>query len=191
MQNNSQKSMAHRKVSTPLHTDNLTPINRELLRRLTYGVPSPRRMLTPGILSRKHYCIRSCLKMLGLTTSERDAAFYLLRLYAYHGSVYPKAPNFTQDFYASKRSFWRAIAKLEGLGVVDRINRFLDHLQISNCYRMDKLVLCIVRYLAEHGKPPTDKFSQDIIKQMAGNFWLTLKTIQVRLRDTIPISIMT
>ncbi len=189
MKYRSQKTVAHRKVSPSSPGNPLSISTRVLLGRLTYGVPRQRRMLSPGILIKKHYCVRKCLVMLGLTTAERDAAFYLLRLYAYHGSVYPKAPNFTEDCYASRRTFWRAIAKMEKLGVLDRINRYLDHLQISNCYRLDKLVLCIVRYLAEHGKPFTDAFTLDIIRQVSGQFWTVLDTIRVRLRDPIPLTI--
>jgi len=80
-------------------------------------------MLTPGLLLKKHDYIRAYLVSLGLTTAERDAAFFLLRLYAYYGKVYPKAPNYTEDCYRSKRSFWRAVAKLEEQGIIDADRR--------------------------------------------------------------------
>jgi TorA maturation chaperone TorD len=147
-------------------------------------------MLTPGYLLKKHDLIRTYFVSLGLTTAERDAAFYLLRLYAYYGKVYPKAPNYTEDCYRSKRSFWRAVAKLEEFGLLDRINRFLHHLQISNAYRLDKLVLCLVRYLAEHGCPYFDKFTTDIINKTTSSFWRTIGSLRVRLRDPIPITAM-
>ena len=147
-------------------------------------------MLTPSLLIKKHFYILSYLKAIGLTTAEIPAAFFLLRLYAYYGKVYPKAPNYTEDFYNSKRSFWRAIAKLEDSGLIDRINRYLHHLQISNCYRLDKLVLCIIRYLAEHGSPYLSDFAYKCLDKVGSRFWRAIWTIRVRLRDPIPLTAM-
>lgn len=183
-------TVAQRK--SPLHPHHKKDhLNKEtLLMRLTYGVPAPRRMLTPSLLLKKHDYIRSYLMTLGLTDAERDSAFFLLRLYAYYGKVYPKAPDYTEDCYRSKRSFWRAVAKLEELGIIDRINRYLNHLQISNCYRLDKLVLCLIRYLAEHGCPFLDQFTRNIIRQTADSFWQTIGRLRVRLRDPKPVTFM-
>jgi len=182
--------LAQRKPSTYTPNNNLTLNSNTLLERLTYGVPAPKRMLSPSLLLKKHDLIRTYLLSLGLTPAERDAAFYLLRLYTYYGKVYPKAPNYTEDCYRSKRSFWRAVAKLEEFGLLDRIHRYLHHLQISNCYRLDKLVLCLVRYLAEHGYPFTDTFTETLIRQTAQSFWQTIWTIRVRLRDPNPLTTM-
>jgi len=182
--------LAQRKPSTNTLGNNYPLNTTTLLERLTYGVPAPKRMLPPSLLVKKHDYIRAYLIALGLTPAERDAAFYLLRLYAYYGKVYPKAPNHTEDCYRSKRSFWRAVAKLEESGLVDRINRYLHHLQISNCYRLDKLVLCIIRYLAEHGSPPVNKFASDILKLTGSKFWRSIWTLRVRLRDPHPLTII-
>jgi len=138
---------------------------------------------------KKHDRIWSYLFSLGLTAAEREIAFHLLRLYAYYGMVYPKASEFTEDAGCSKRSFWRAVAKLEEAGVLDRINRYLHHRQISNCYRLDKLILCIIRYLAEHSVPFTDKFTQVILRLTASSFWQTIGRTRVRLRDPIPLTL--
>ncbi len=183
-------TLAQRKHSPPIPNNRPLYNNNQILERLTYGVPAPKRMLTPSLLLKKHDYIRDYLLTLGLTTAERDAAFFLLRLYVYYGKVYPKAPNYTEDCYRSKRSFWRAVAKLEEFGLLDRINRYLHHLQISNAYRLDKLVLCLVRYLAEHGCPFFDKFTQAIIRKTADSFWQTIHTLRVRLRDPIPLTAM-
>ena len=179
--------MAQRKSSTDTLNNNDTLNTMKLLDRLTYGVPAPKRMLTPSLLVKKHDYIRSYLVGVGLTTAERDAAFFLLRLYAYYGKVYPKAPDRTEDYWNSKRSFWRAIAKLESAGLIDRINRYLHHLQISNVYRLDKLVLCIIRYLVEHGCPFPDEFTRNIIRQTENVSWKLIHTLRVRLRDPIPL----
>jgi len=181
--------VAQRKPSQDTLNNKDTLNTTNLLNSLTYGVPAPKRMLTPSLLLKKHDYILSYLKSIGLTTAERPAAFYLLRLFAYYGKVYPKAPNYSEDFYNSKRSFWRAVAKLSDSGLIDRTNRYLHHLQISNSYRLDKLVLCIIRYLAEHGCPYFDHFTQDIIRQTDNSFWRAIRTLRVRLRDPNPFTV--
>ncbi len=188
MTTTTQKPLAQRKPSEPIAS---YPSYREgiiLLDRFTYGVPAPRRMLSPSLLLKKHDYIRAYLMSLGLTPAEREITFHLLRLYAYYGKVYPKASEFTDSGGCSKRSFWRAVAKLEELGTIDRIRRYLHHLQISNCYRLDKLVLCLVRYLTEHGTPFLDEFTQNIIRQTANSFWQTIHKLRVRLRDPMPVT---
>lgn len=184
------ETLAQRKPSTstslnrPIYNSNL------ILERLTYGVPAPRRMLSPQLLLKKHDYIVSYLAALGLTPAEREITLHLLRLYAYYGKVYPKANEFTWDGGCSKRSFWRAVAKLEESGFIDRINRYLHHLQISNAYRLDKLVLCIIRYLAEHGCPYLSDFAHDLLQRIGISFWRTIWTLRVRLRDPKPLTIM-
>ncbi len=187
MANANVKPLAQRKSSPSSYPDKDSYNTDKILRATTYGVPAPRRMLTPDLLLKKHDHIRTYLMSMCLTTAERDATFYLLRLYAYYGKVYPKALNYTEDCYRSKRSFWRAVAKLERAGLIDRIHRYLNHLQISNCYRLDKLALCLTRYLAEHGCPFQDKFTQDILCRTADSFWKTITRIRVRLRDSNPL----
>ncbi|MBA7552984.1 hypothetical protein ES705_45564 [subsurface metagenome] len=186
----SSKPLAQRKQSQPSYSKKNSLSIDTLLVRLTYGVPAPKRMLTAGVLRKKHERIRNYLVNMGLTAAERQITFELLRLYTYYGKVYPKAQEFSSTGGCSKRSFWRAVAKLEDAGVVDRINRYLHHLQISNCYRLDKLVLCIVRYLAEHGCPFLDRFTQDMLELADDAFWKTIWRLRVRLRDPKPITIM-
>jgi len=188
MKNTTQQPLAHRKPAEPTTSYSSYREDNIILERLTYGVPAPRRMLSPSLLLKKHDYIRAYLVRLGLTAAEREITLHLLRLYAYYGKVYPKANAFTETGGCSKRSFWRAVAKLESRGYVDRINRYLHHLQISNCYRLDKLVLCLIRYLAEHGCPFLDKFTQDIIHETTGSFWRIVHTLRVRLRDPIPLT---
>ncbi|MBA7551441.1 hypothetical protein ES705_43981 [subsurface metagenome] len=185
-----QEPLAQRKATRPTYKNKPTSNNTELLQRLTYGVPAPRRMLTPSLLLKKHFYILTYLMSIGLTTAERPAAFYLLRLFAYYGKVYPKAPNYTENFYNSKRSFWRAVAKLEDSGLIDRQNRYLHHLQISNCYRLDKLVLCLIQYLAEHGCPNLAGFANYCLAKVGSHFWRAIYSIRVRLRDPIPLTFL-
>jgi len=184
-----KEPVAQRKPSQDTLNNKDTLNTTILLDRLTYGVPAPKRMLSPSLLLKKHDYIRGYLVAIGLTAAERQIVFHLLRLYAYYGKVYPKAYEFTDTGGCSKRSFWRAVAKLEDSGLIDRINRYLHHLQISNCYRLDKLVLCIIRYLAEHGCPYFDQFTQNIINQTTTSFWRTIRTLRVRLRDPNPFTV--
>ena len=116
-----------------------------------YGVPQTWRILTMGMFHKQHNEILHQLTRLGLETRERDAIFKLLELYIYYGKVYPKAADVADQAYISKRTFWRAIGKLREIGVIEVLNRFIKHRQISNGYRLDKLVLMLARYLAEHG----------------------------------------
>ncbi|MBA7563004.1 hypothetical protein ES708_31677 [subsurface metagenome] len=190
MENRSQTGLAHRNTTTHTPYNKPTLNNETLLSRLSYGVPTNKRMLSPSLLLKKHDLIRGYLLSLGLTAAEREIAFHLLRLFSYYGKVYPKASQFTEDGGCSKRSFWRAVAKLEELGIVDRIHRYLRHLQISNCYRLDKLVLCLIRYLAEHGHRFKQDFTRALLRESAPSFWRTIRTIRVRLKDDNPLTAM-
>lgn len=161
-----------------------------ILKGLTYGVPTARRLLTPGIFNRQYARIRDYLFSIGLTDAEREVALNLIRLYCYYGKVYPKASQFSEYPGCSRRTFWRAIAKLEELGTIDRINRYLHHRQISNVYRLDKLILILARYLAEHGYRFIDTFAEAILRMTSNSFWQTIWTVRVRLKDPKPITLV-
>jgi len=189
MTTTAQKPLAHHNPYTHIGSKT-TPLNSDtLLSRLTYGVPTPRRLLSPGIFNKKFDSIRDYLSYSGLTPAERQVALNLLRLYCYYGKVYPKASEFTDERGCSRRTFWRAVAKLEELGVIDRINRYLHHRQISNAYRLDKLVLILVRWLAEHGYRFFDIFTNALLRITDNSFWSTIWSTKVRLRDPKPITL--
>ncbi len=188
MQTQTQKNLAHRNGNP--HTLNNTSLydSNIVLACLTYGVPTQRRLLTPGVFIKKFHRIRDYLVNAGLTAAERQVALNLLRLYCYYGKVYPKASELTDERGCSPRTFWRAVAKLEDMGLIDRINRYLHHLQISNAYRLDKLVLVLARWLAEHGHHFTDNFTLSLLRLTDFSFWQTIWTAKVRLRDPHPIT---
>ncbi|GAI00953.1 unnamed protein product, partial [marine sediment metagenome] len=131
---------------------------------------------------------RDCLVMLGFTRAKRDVILQLVRLYAYYGKVYPKAEQVAEDGYISKRTFWRTITDMEQDGLIERTNRYLNHLQISNAYRLDRLILILARYLAEHGVGQFTDFAQKLIGFAGGSFWKAIWTVRVRLRDPVPIT---
>ncbi|GAJ17253.1 unnamed protein product, partial [marine sediment metagenome] len=85
-----------------------------------------------GMFHKYHDEILRQLTWLGLETRERDAIFKLLELYIYYGKVYPKAADIADQAYISKRTFWRAIGKLREIGVIEVLNRYARHRQISN-----------------------------------------------------------
>lgn len=137
------------------------PVYRKERRRIVYcrdlrdgyGVSCSRGILSPSLFLRKFDYIRDCLKQrLGLTTAQREVALRLLRLYSYYGAAYPKESQITSDPGCRKATFWRTVKLLEELGLVEVVNRFLirPHAQISNLYRLDRLVVVIARYLADH-----------------------------------------
>ncbi len=151
--------LAHRNLSpsiSPTDKREREPGNSRDL--YSYGVPMSRKLLTVELYNKRFDEIRHYLEQnIGLTLAERDGILRMLRIYAYYGRVYPKASQIADDFGnmvpgCSKRSFWRAIAKLREDGLIQVRNRFLHGRQISNCYRLDKLILCLVRWLLEHGK---------------------------------------
>lgn len=185
-----QKPLAHRKSFTGTGNNTLSYNSNIVLERVTYAVPASRRMLSPSLLLKKHNYIVDFLRAMELTPADREITLHLLRLYAYYGKVYPKAQDFTEYGGCSKRSFWRAVAKLEEIGFIDRINRYLHHLQISNCYRLDKLVLCIINYLAEHGSLNIPAHAYDLLRLVGVSFWPSIWTLKVRLRDPNPLTIM-
>lgn len=118
-----------------------------------YGVSSSQRVLTRELFIKKFDQVRDCLRfVLGLTVVQREVTLRLLRYWAYYGKVYPKESTITEDPGCSKSTFWRTISRLESQGLIEVINRFLvrPHAQTSNLYRLDKLVLLIAKYLAEH-----------------------------------------
>ncbi|MBA7563203.1 hypothetical protein ES708_04856 [subsurface metagenome] len=179
---------AQRKAPTSTHRYNTTYDKNLLLERLTYGVPSERRIITAGVIIKRFDRIRDCLVMLGFTRAKRDVILQLVRLYAYYGKVYPKAEQVAEDGYISKRTFWRTIADMEQDGLIQRDNRYLNHLQISNAYRLDRLVLILARYIAEHAAQQFTDFANKLIGYAGSNFWRAIWTVKVRLRDPLPIT---
>ncbi|MBA7611729.1 hypothetical protein ES703_18958 [subsurface metagenome] len=144
----SQPTAHHNALSTSLNT---IYYKKGIEREKRYGVPSTYRLLTMGNYHKHHADINTMLRVvLGLENRERSAVFCLLRLFLYYGKVYPKAADVADQEYISKRTFWRAMNKLREMGVIEVINRYIKHKQISNFYRLDKLVLMIARYIAEH-----------------------------------------
>ncbi len=139
-----------------------------------YGVSSSRRVLSPGLLLKRFDQVRDCLQYgLCLTTAQREVTLKMLRLWAYYGQVYPKSTKFSEQPGSSHATFWRTIKFLGERGLIQTINRFLlrPHAQISNLYRLDKLLVIIARYLSEHGHRFYEKWLQPMLELPGTDFW--------------------
>lgn len=176
-------SMIHHKA--PLPSRKLIVSYPLLYKYSPYGVSSSRRVLTRSLFIKKFDHIRDCLRQpLGLTTAQREVTLRILRLYAYYGAAYPKESQITEDPGCKKATFWRTIRLLRELGLVQVVNRYVirPHAQISNLYRLDKLVLVIARYLAEHGIPFLEKWLRPMLTMSGAHFW-TLAFVAARETD--------
>mgnify|MGYP001572091397 CR=1 FL=1 len=145
---------------TMIHHSNAYPHyirgNKDIVWRDTsyYGVSTSLRVLSPQLLFKRFNLVRKFLEgTLGLSPAQREVTLRLIRFWAYYGKVYPKEPQICGEPGCSKATFWRTIKHLQDVGLITVIHRFLTpyRRQISNLYRLDKLILLIAKYLAEHG----------------------------------------
>ncbi|MBA7606765.1 hypothetical protein ES703_13915 [subsurface metagenome] len=179
-----EKPLAHHNPSP--HITNNISVGDSGKSFWSYGVPSDRRILSPGLFNKRYDLIRLYLVSIGLTAADREAILRLLRLYCYYGRCYPKAAQIAEYPGCSKRSFWRAIAKLANMGLIEVANRFHQRRQISNTYRLDKLVAILARFLAEHGQQFTG-FALYVVKCLGSGFWQSIGAARVRLVDPVPV----
>jgi len=168
----SPDSMIHH--NSPSYRKRIIVSYKDIDQGKSYGVSSAFRVLSPQLLFKKFDYIRDCLKdVLDMTTAEREVTLRLLRYWAYYGNVYPKEATITEAPGCSKATFWRTCRKLEALGLLRVINRFVirPHAQISNLYRLDRLVLLLARYLAEHGTGFYERWLRPYLAMPGGEFW--------------------
>jgi len=165
-------SMIHHKP--PLLPHKIIVSYKRIEKERPYGVSKTYRVLSPGLFSKKYNDIRDCLQYtLGLTVAQRDVILRLLRYWAYYGNVYPKEAQVTLEPGCKKATFWRTIRLLKERGLLQVVNRFVmrPHAQISNLYRLDKLVVLLARYLAEHGVAFREKWLIPALTMPARQFW--------------------
>ncbi len=166
-------SMAHH--NSYLSLRNKVIVSYSNVEEGTYGVSSNYRVLTKGLLQKRTSYIIDCLRVkLGLTPGQIEIVMRLLRLWVYYGAVFPSEAHITEDgetnedreYYCatyalphpprargcSKATFWRTIRTLRELGLVSVVNRYVlrPHAQISNLYRLDRLLVVLAKYLADH-----------------------------------------
>ncbi len=161
-----------------------------------YGVSSSLRLLSPGLLLKRLDQVSDCLEhIIGLSQAQREVVLRLLRLHAYYGQVYPKADeiacnrqriyqarmgftsedslNCTGNPGCSHATYWRTIRKLKDRGLLQVVNRFIirPHAQISNLYKLDRLLILIARWLAEHGEHFAAKWLEPYLHMAGSLFW--------------------
>ncbi len=177
-------SMIHHKISTS--KGRIILFNREVMCSNAYGVSSSNRVLTPGLLLKRHDKVWECLRhTLGLSLAQSEVTMRLLRLWAYYGTVYSKERQITGEPGCSKATFWRTVKLLQELGLLRICNRYLlrPHAQISNLYLLHKLIVVIARYLAEHGTQFREKWLKPYLLLPGNVFWL--RALAAR-RVTVP-----
>jgi hypothetical protein len=183
----SPQSMAHHNSPSPV-VDQIY-FKKGIEKEKRYGVPSSYRILTMGNYHKHHDDINAMLRVVcELENRERSAVFCLLRLFFYYGQVYPKADDVAEQEYISKRTFWRAISKLKALGVIEVLNRYINHKQISNLYRIDKLVLMIARFIAEHHPIIFGDFG-DKLTSFFRSFWDGIWDADINLSLPAPVKL--
>jgi len=178
--------MIHHKVT--LSSSNRIILSYSNYSSNPYGVSQSRRVLSPGLLLKKFDYIREGLQdVVGLTQAQREAALRLLRYWAYYGNVYVKESQVTSKPGCSKATYWRTVRLLRDLNLVQVFNRYVirPHAQISNLYRLDRLVLLLARYLAEHGVPFLEKWLQPYLAMSGSQFWA--KTIWLQKPELAPL----
>lgn len=149
-------------------------ITRSIYSQVTYGVSQIQRGLSPSLLVKRFDQVRDCLgSVLGLSTAEREVVLRLLRLYAYYGAVYPKAKQIATERGCSVATFWRTIRRLRERGLVEVINRYVlrPAAQISNLYRLARLLAVLAKYLAEHGEMFTARWVQPYLRLTWPQLW--------------------
>ena len=166
------KGMRHHSNSRPKYIIG----NRDKVWRETgyYGVSSDYRILTKGLFIKRRDQVRDFLKyVLGFTVAQRDFTLRLLEFWSHYGKVYPKIALLCEEPGCSKATAWRTVAILEGLGLIERVNRIMKptRRQISNLYLLHGLILLIARYLAEHGVAFWEKWLRPALTMPGQQFW--------------------
>lgn len=175
---------------------NVPPYNRNIIHikngeRVTppYGVSRALRAISPQALNRKDSQIRAFMRgTLGLTLKQELVVNSLLRLWAYYGIVYPKQATLTERPTGSKPTFWRTVALLRDMNLIEVVNRYVkrEQAQISNIYLLDKLVLAIARYLSEHGYHFTQRCLRPMLMMDGSTFWRLIYTTQLDFKHPQP-----
>lgn len=160
------------------HKDPVEPYSKIVVKSkvsgVPYGVPQSQRILPLGLFIKKYDKIRDFLAgSCKLTCAQREVVLRLLCFSSHYKEVYPKAATVCGEPGCSKRTFWRVMRKLLDSGLVQVSNRYVirEHAQISNLYRFHKLLILLVRYLAEHGQKFWEKWLQPWLGMSGKDFW--------------------
>ncbi len=165
-------SMIHHKIKDG--KSNIIIRSRRGIPTLYYGVSSAWKAISAQLLLKRWNQVRDCLQnTVGLTTAQREVALRLLTFATHYRDVYVKEITVTAEPGCSKVTYWRTVRLLEEAGLLQVFNRFIvrQHAQISNLYRLDRLILLVARYLAEHGVPFLQRELQPALRMEGSLFW--------------------
>jgi len=171
-------SVIHHNVSSYPHKKII--VSYKTLNHKPYGVSSSRRVLSTGLLLKRFDEVRNCLQYrLGLTVSQREVVLRLLRMWAYYGYCYPKEALITSEPGCSKATYWRTIRRLEDVGLLSVVNRYVirPHAQISNLYLLDQLVLVLARYISERREFDCPRWLTPVLTMPDRTFWSFLSRV--------------
>ncbi len=142
--------------------------------RKPYGVPSPHRVLPQGVIFKRWRDVQAFYRVtLGLTKPQRAVVSELVRLWMIKGEVYAKASQVAEASNVGVRTFWRTISRLEGLKMIQVFNRYVQRewAQISNLFRMEKLIFALARFLAECGERNLGPMMARFLALPGREFW--------------------
>lgn len=142
--------------------------------RIPYGVPSPTVVLPRGVLFKRWRDTQAFYRItLGLPEAEIGGVSELVRLWMIKGRVYPTAKQVAEASGTSVRTFWRTIKRLEQMKMIQVVNRYVQRgwAQISNLFRIEKLIFALARFLAEHGERHLGPMMARFLALPGREFW--------------------
>lgn len=142
--------------------------------RIPYGVPSPGAVLPRGVLFKRWRDSQTFFRStLQLTQPQRAVVSELVRLWMIKGRVYPTAEQVAKAAGVSVRTFWRTIKRLEEMRMVQVVNRYVQRewAQISNLFRLERLIFALARFLAECGERNLGPMMARFLALPGREFW--------------------
>ena len=131
-------------------------------------------MLPRGVIFKRWLDVQAFMRVtLQLSKPERAVVSELVRLWMIKGAVYPTAKQVAETALVSKRTFWRTVKRLEALKMVQVVNRYVQRewAQISNLFRLERLIFALARFLAECGERHLGPMMKRFLELPGREFW--------------------
>ena len=142
--------------------------------RIPYGVPCPTAVLPPKVLFQRWRDVQAFYhSTLQLPEEEVRVVSELVRLWTIRGRVYPTAAQVAETAHVSIRTFWRTVKRLEEMKMVQVVNRYVQRewAQISNLFRLERLIFALARFLAEKGERNLGPMMARFLALPGREFW--------------------
>jgi len=168
------------------HKDGPLPANHERLfyrlrmsktytsLRKPYGVPSPGCVLPRGVIYQRWRDLQAFLRVtLMLTKPERAVVSQMVTIWMIKGEVYPTAKQVAEATKVSVRTFWRTIKRLEAMKMIEVWDRYVqrEQAQISDLFRLERLIFALARFLAECGERQLGPMIARFLALPGREFW--------------------